>query len=198
MKKITKLFTVALALLIVAVNGFNIAKAQEADVSLMDWDGTWLNMVSFYSHEDLKEVVEHLAQEHEMSVEEFIAHEKEESVPFEQMIVDGENSTISFVAEIGKDASKAYVYEYVKSHEFEHGGFKVYWHEFKTEEETEYTVMLLIEIHGEEKMAHFHLRAGKDADSLLAAEDWYPFMKYAHNKLLRSLSITTVYDTTLI
>ena len=89
------------------------------------------------------------------------------------MVVDSENSTISFVAEIGKDASKAYVYEYVKSHEFEHGGLKVYWHEFKTEEETEYTVMLLIEIHGEEKMAHFHLRAGKDADSY-CSEDWYP------------------------
>ncbi|HHU01631.1 MAG: ZinT/AdcA family metal-binding protein [Christensenellales bacterium] len=175
MKKLTKLFAVALALLIVAVNGFNaVAKAEDVAVSLMDWDGTWLNMVSFYSHEDLKEVVEHLAQEHEMSVDEFIEHEKEKSVPFEQMVVDGENSTISFVVETGEDASKAYVYEYVKSHEFEHGGSKVYWHEFKTEEETENAVILLIEIHGEEKMAHFHLRAGKDADSLLAREDWYP------------------------
>jgi zinc transport system substrate-binding protein len=174
MKKLSKLFTVALMLLVVAVNGFSIAQAQDVAVSLMDWDGTWLNMVSFYSHEDLREVVEHLAEEHEMSVEEFIEHEREESVPFEKMIVDGENSAISFVAEIGKDASKAYVYEYAKSHEFEYSGFKVYWHEFRTEEETENSVILLIGIHGEEKLAHFHLRAGKDADSLLAREDWYP------------------------
>lgn len=172
MKNLTKLFAVAMALLITLAGGLGTAaRAQDAVVSLEDWDGTWLNMVSFYNHEDLKEVVELLAKEHEMCVEDFIKHEQEESVAFNQMIVDGENSTISFVAE---ENTETYVYEFVKSHEFTHGGSSMFWHEFTTKGETEYPVLLLMEIHGEENMAHFHLRAGKDAESLLAQEDWYP------------------------
>ncbi|MGI6696126.1 MAG: ZinT/AdcA family metal-binding protein [Christensenellales bacterium] len=172
MKNLTKLFAVAMALLITLAGGLGTAaRAKDAVVSLEDWDGTWLNMVSFYNHEDLKEVVELLAKDHEMSVEEFIKHEQEESVAFEQIIVDGKNSTISFVTE---ENAETYVYEFVKSHEFAHGGSSMFWHEFTTKGETEYQVLLLMEIHGEESMAHFHLRAGKDAESLLAQEDWYP------------------------
>lgn len=179
MKNLTKLFSVAMALIIALAGGFGAtARAQDAAVSLEDWDGTWFNMISFYDHEDLKEVVEHLAEEHKMSVEEFIKHEKEESVAFAQIIIDGANSTISFVAEKDNDASEAYVetyvYEFVKSHEVAHGGSSMFWHEFTTKSDTETPVILLMEIHGEENMAHFHLRAGKDAESLLAQEDWYP------------------------
>lgn len=175
MKKLTQLLSIAMAFVFALTIGLQATvSAQDAQVSLQDWDGTWINMVSFYDHEDLKEIVEHLAEEHKLSVEDFIKHEQEESVPFVQVVVDGEKSTISFVFEKGKDATEAYVYEFVKSHEVAHGGSSMFWHEFKTDAEVDTPVILLMEIHGEENMAHFHLRAGKDTQTLLDAEDWYP------------------------
>ncbi|NMD38516.1 MAG: metal-binding protein ZinT [Christensenellaceae bacterium] len=175
MKKLTRIFSMAMALIVAfAVVSCATVDAQDAGVSLQDWDGKWTNMVSFYDHDDLKEVVELLAKDHEMSVEEFIKHEQEESVPFTQLVVDGENSTIGFVYEKEEEPKETYIFEYVKSYEFSHGGASVFWHEFKTESEIETPVLLLIEVHGEENMAHFHLRAGKDTESLLADEDWYP------------------------
>lgn len=192
LKKLLVVGTLVLSLFLVACNGQTASDPTDApapsklpeqthqldqlDASLADWDGTWRNMTSFLSEDDegLREALKHVAEEHDMTVDEYIEHEKEESVPFEKMVIDSNAETITFYELYRDTDGKTAKYTYKEALEFSHGGANFYWYVFETKDASDHPIVLLMEIHGEENMAHFHLRAGKDAESLLAQEDWYP------------------------
>ena len=144
--------------------------------SLADWEGTWRNMVSFLSEDDeaLREALEDVAEDQDMTVEEYIEHEKEESVPFEKMVIDSNAETITFYDLYKDTEGKSAKYTFIEALEFTHGGSTFYWYVFETRDASDYPVVLLMEIHGEENMAHFHVRAGKSVDEAMKDEHWYP------------------------
>lgn len=66
-------------------------------------------------------------------------------------------------------------YTYKDKIEVEHGGHKLEWDVFEaTSKDAPYKVLLMMPIHGEESLTHFHMRYGDDKDSLLKEEGWYP------------------------
>jgi len=149
---------------------------KQVAATLADWDGTWRNMTSFLTEDDkdLREALEEVAGDHKMTVEEYIEHEKEESLPFEKMVIDSKAETITFYAAYTDTAGKSAKYTYKDSLELAHGGSTFYWYVFETKDTSDFPIVLLMEIHGEESMAHFHVRAGKSVDEAMKDEHWYP------------------------
>ncbi len=156
------------------------------DISLADWEGKWNNMIAYLSEAELADQVEELAEEHELSVEDYIAEEKAESVPFARIEVDGEENLVRFFKDkdaAGEDAEDdgeeiySAGYEYLGSIPEEHGGSTSYWHVFKaTDEDAKFVHLALMEVHGEENLAHFHLRAAKRLVNIAAAHDYPTFV----------------------
>ena len=192
LKKLLVVGTLVLSLFLVACNGQTASDPTDApapsnlpeqmqqqdqpDASLADWDGTWRNMTSFLSEDDegLREALKHVAEEHDMTVDEYIEHEKEESVPFEKMVIDSNAETITFYELYRDTDGKTAKYTYKEALEFTHGGANFYWYVFETKDASEHPIVLLMEIHGEENMAHFHVRAAKSVDEAMKDEHWYP------------------------
>ena len=156
------------------------------DVSLADWEGNWNNMVAYLGEADLADQVQELADEHELSVEEYIAEKESESVPFARMEVDGEKDTIRFfqdkneaVEDVKEDGEKIYsaAYKYIGSIPQEHGGSTIYWNVFKaTSEDAKVVHLALMEVHGEESLAHFHVRAAKRLVNIVAYQGYPTFV----------------------
>lgn len=195
MKNFKKIFALVLTFaLVFSIGAFPAVKAEgekAEEYSLEDWEGEWNNMLVYFDHEDLQEELNELAEAHEMSMVEFIAHEREESVPFDRLVINGEDNTITFVQYVieeveteGKaahevcpkmNAKETVEYEYVGDEAFEHAGNTYYWRVFEAKDEkATYPVVFLMEIHGEEQLAHYHIRVGTDRELLAADEGWWP------------------------
>lgn len=65
-------------------------------------------------------------------------------------------------------------YKYKEMVTAKHGNFDTEWYAFEAEEDGDYQVLLMMPVHGEEALTHFHLRHGNSVEELLAMEDWYP------------------------
>ena len=66
-------------------------------------------------------------------------------------------------------------YKYVGKQEVEHGGHKLEWDIFEAKnDDAPYKFILMMPIHGEESLTHFHMRYGDDKDKLLKDEGWFP------------------------
>ena len=66
-------------------------------------------------------------------------------------------------------------YKYVGKEEVEHGGHKLEWDIFEAvNDDAPYKFILMMPIHGEESLTHFHMRYGDDKESLLKDEGWFP------------------------
>ena len=65
-------------------------------------------------------------------------------------------------------------YAYKESVEMEHGGKKYYFHVFETDTEGLDKYLMLMDVHGEDTLAHFHAKIGNDIDQMIGREDWYP------------------------
>ena len=89
-----------------------------------------------------------------------------------------EGDTVSFLdgfeSEGGAEIAKA-TYECVDSKKVMHGGHELEWDVFKAKEaDAKYPVLLMMPVHGEEELTHFHMRYGNDVDELMGKDDWYP------------------------
>lgn len=149
-------------------------KEEAEDPDLSGWDGDWYNITSFYGNEELAEPLANVAAEKEMTVEDFIAEEKEETVPFQRMTIDASAGTIVFYKEIDGKPSDAYPYKYHSTEMIEHGGVSHPLHIFESKENADIPYILLMGIHGEDKFAHFHVRTGQTPEELIERDDWYP------------------------
>lgn len=143
------------------------------EISLEKWDGNWRNMTSFLEEDALKETVDTIAKKKQMSSEEYIKEEIEESLPYQALKINGKESTIAFL-EKHDDKAVPVPYAFKESKELEHAGNSLLWHVFEAKGEAKYPFLLLMEIHGEEHLAHFHMRAGESVEELLNKDHWYP------------------------
>lgn len=155
------------------------------DVQLADWEGPWNSLTYYFDMDEVQAEFEHMAEEHGATADEEKA-ELEEKRKTDFNYIEISEDSIAFYnvepvapgEELDEDKKEEVAnnkYEFVTAHEMEHGGSKMYWYEFKAvEEDAKYPVVLLMDVHGEEEVPHYHLRFGDDAEELLKEEDWYP------------------------
>lgn len=141
------------------------------EVALADWDGEWNNIANYLDDPGLKGAYEEVAKRDNITEEEakknFADHV---AVDFGALKIDGDSITFLTKAE-GDEIDKA-DYKLVDKHAMEHGGKTLYWYEFSSN--GKYPTILLMPVHGEDHMPHFHLRVGASAEEMLAKDDWYP------------------------
>lgn len=150
------------------------AKAEDKatdEVALSDWDGEWNNIANYLDDPGLKGAYEEVAKRDNITEDQakknFADHV---AVDFGALKVDGDCITFLTGPE-GDEIDKA-DYKLVDKHPMEHGGKTLYWYEFTSN--GKYPTILLMPVHGEDHMPHFHLRVGGSAEEMLAKDDWYP------------------------
>ncbi|MDO4720860.1 MAG: ZinT/AdcA family metal-binding protein [Peptostreptococcaceae bacterium] len=153
------------------------APAEEA-VSLADWEGTWDDMSLWLDLPEVEEGYKLAAEKDGVTPEEVKeALKKRRRSDFHGMIVEGNKLTLldNWAAKGGKEIGSA-EYEFVQSHAMEESGHSLEWDEFKaTSADAKYPVLLMMPVHGEEALTHFHMRYGDNAETLLKMEEkWYP------------------------
>lgn len=153
------------------------AAASAEEVSLADWNGDWNNITAYLDDPAMQSMLEEHAKEDKTSVDEVkkeLAHDKE--IDFKAMKIDGDKITYfdGFTANGGKEIGSN-TYKYVDKYKATHGKHEFFWYEFKANEaDAKYPCILIMPIHGEESLTHFHLRYGKDAEEMLKIDGWYP------------------------
>lgn len=150
----------------------------EEQVSLADWEGTWDDMSLWLDLPEIEEGYKLAAEKDGITPEEVKeALKKRRKADFHGMIVEGNKVTLldNWAAKGGKEIGTA-EYEFVQSHALEESGHNLEWDEFKAiSADAKYPVLLLMPVHGEEALTHFHMRYGSDTQSLLTMEEkWYP------------------------
>ncbi|MDO5717604.1 MAG: ZinT/AdcA family metal-binding protein [Tissierellia bacterium] len=155
------------------------AEKEEAaeEVSLADWDGTWNNMGAYLNDEELQDSFKELAEKEGNTPEEAkAAYEKKRMCEFDGLVIEG--NQIKFLdgfQDKGGNAVSEAEYEYTATHQVKHGNFDIEWFVFTAKEaDAKYPVLLMMPVHGEEALTHFHMRYGDDEQKLLEEEGWYP------------------------
>lgn len=151
-------------------------ESKEEIVEFSEWEGTWNSIVDYLDDEELVEAFKELADREKMSVEEtkaiFIEDRK---VDFAGLVIEGNKAIFldGFKDKGGKETGEM-EYKYKEMVIAKHGNFDTEWFVFEAVDKGGYDFMLMMPIHGEEALTHFHLRYGNDVEELLASEDWYP------------------------
>lgn len=148
----------------------------EDEIHLSDWEGIWNNMGAYLEDEELEVAFEDLAEREELSVEEAKENYMEDrKVEFNGFIVEGNKAMFldDFKENDGEVIEEA-EYEYKETVIAKHGNFDTEWYSFESKGDGAYKYLLLMPVHGEEALTHFHLRYGDSVEELLELEDWYP------------------------
>lgn len=149
----------------------------EAEVSLADWNGSWNNMGAYLDEADVQPAYEKLAEKDGITADEAkAAYVEKRKCDFNGMIVDGNKVTFldNFEDKGGAEIAAA-EYEFDQVHKVQSGSHEMEWFAFKaTSPDAKYPVLLMMPVHGDEALTHFHMRYGVDADELLAKEGWFP------------------------
>ena len=147
----------------------NEEKAQ--DVSLSDWSGEWNSIANYIDDEGLKGAYEEVSKRDNITEEQAKKNFSDHvAIDFGAIKVDDES--ITFFSKPGGEEIEKANFKYVDKHPMEHGGKTLYWYEFSSD--GKYTTILMMPVHGEDHMPHFHLRVGKTAEEMLTKDDWYP------------------------
>lgn len=141
------------------------------DLELSDWNGEWNSVAAFMDEKEVHEELEEKAKEENISLEEAMKQAKEENAfPFDALKIEGEKITF-YDGIIGKGSEKLVVdYTFKEAIPMEHGGHTMYWYAFETKEEGIDPYLILLPIHGEDILAHWHARLGKDLDEMVNRE----------------------------
>lgn len=145
----------------------------EEDIELSDWNGEWNSISLYLDEEEIKEAYQELADRHSISVEE-AKKEYEDEVKTDFVSIKVQDDEISFYNELDGEPVEKSKYTYIKAHKGEHGGREFYWYEFQAEDDIKHKNILLMDIHGEETMPHFHMRYGDNIEELVKLLGWNP------------------------
>lgn len=165
----------------------------EVAVSMSDWEGTWNNMGAYLDDKELEPAFETLAKNEGQSPEEAKAdYVKKRKCDFDGFVVKGDQVTLldNFQDKGGNPIDEV-EYAYVTTHKVKHGNHDIEWYTFKAKGDAKYKILLMMPVHGEEALTHFHLRYGDDEEQLLAEEGWYPtFVKptSTHEQLIAEIT----------
>ncbi|QWT18315.1 ZinT/AdcA family metal-binding protein [Collinsella sp. zg1085] len=146
-------------------------------VSLADWEGTWNGFHGYLDNPELDSTYEEVAGRDSKKADEVKAEiKKKVAADFTGITIKGDK--ISFLDGFEKDGGKelsSATYSFVESRKVTHGGAELEWDIFKANEaDAPYPYMVLMPVHGEEELVHFHLRYGNSIDDIMARDDWYP------------------------
>lgn len=152
-------------------------QSEDEKASMADWEGEWNDMGGYLEKAEIQEAFKSLAEKEntdEASAKE--AYLKKRKCDFGGLEIKGDH--VKFLKEF-PDAKGEVIgeadYTFREKIEVEHGGHKLEWDVFEANsEDAPYKVLLMMPIHGEESLTHFHMRYGDDKDSLLKKEGWYP------------------------
>lgn len=156
-------------------------KVEEKDakkVSLEDWKGEWNNIEGYLEKPEVKKALEEKAKKEGKKPEDLTkAFTERRKAGFMGVKVEGETIHLydKFISENGKELEKLN-YSYLESHKVKHGNSELQWHVFETKDKDNYKYLLMMPVHGEDEIVHFHMRYGMDKDQLLKDENWYPTM----------------------
>lgn len=153
-------------------------KAPEAKHDLSGWEGEWNNMGAYLELEEVQPAFQELAEKEKVSVEEAKkAYLEKRACEFDGMVVKGDEVTFlkTFPEKKGEVLAQNH-YEFVKEVKTKHGNHELTWYGFKAKEaDAKYPAIVLLPLHNEEALAHYHMRYGNDVDELLSMEKkWYP------------------------
>lgn len=152
-------------------------EVESDQVSLADWEGEWNDMGGYLEKAEIQEAFKTLAEKEntdEASAKE--AYLKKRKCDFGGLEIAGDH--VKFLKEF-PDAKGEVIgeadYTFKEKIEVDHGGHKLEWDVFEaTSEGATYKILLMMPIHGEESLTHFHMRYGDDKEALLKEEGWYP------------------------
>lgn len=150
--------------------------ATKDTVSLADWNGTWNDMGSYLDDSELSGAYKEVADRDGKPAEEVkSALQKRRHCDFHGLVIDGNNMTFldGLKDKGGKETGNA-SYTFKEKHIVEQGTSQIEWDEFSGSDGAKYKVVLMMPIHGEETMTHFHMRYGDSAEALLAKDGWFP------------------------
>ena len=149
-----------------------------SQVSLEEWKGEWNNIQGYLDKDEVKKAVEEKAKEESKSADDFLkAFNERRKADFMGVKIEGDKLILldKFPSDNGKEIEKL-SYKYLESHSVKHGNSDLEWHVFETEDKDEYKYLLMMPVHGEDEIVHFHMRYGMDKDQLLKDDKWYPTM----------------------
>ena len=152
-------------------------EVESDQVSMADWEGEWNDMGGYLEKAEIQEAFKTLAEKEntdEASAKE--AYLKKRKCDFGGLEIAGDH--VKFLKEF-PDAKGEVIgeadYKFKEKIEVDHGGHKLEWDIFETtSEDAPYKVLMMMPIHGEESLTHFHMRYGDDKEALLKEEGWYP------------------------
>ncbi len=152
--------------------------SSEQRASLADWEGKWVSLGALATSDEMKPYAEEAAEEHGETVEEVLAEvEEDRGTDFAGMVIGDDK--IAFVDDLdaveGTSADSGAEYTFKEAKTAQHDGHDFTWYVFEGGEGAKHKYVLLMELHGEESLAHFHMRYGNTVDEALNADDhWYP------------------------
>ncbi len=151
---------------------------QDQKASLGDWEGTWLSLGAYAHHPELAEPMKQAAAEHGETVEDIKKEISEaRDADFEGLVID--DDTITFVtkeADLDDPKEEGASYTFSESKDVNDGEHSYTWFIFEGDKDAPYKYVYLMPLHGEETLAHFHMRYGDDKDEILnhQPEGWFP------------------------
>lgn len=150
--------------------------SEEAVLDLTDWMGSWNSITYYLDEQEVQGAYEELADREDITIEAAKGNYQRKVLTDFTAIVIEENQ-ITYLDGLENEGGKVIEtveYEYQEEQTIEHGGQKLSWFKFIAKEEAMHATILLLDVHGEESMPHFHFRYGEADEDLLEKEDWYP------------------------
>lgn len=153
-----------------------VSNPEETVSDLTDWLGTWNSITYYLDETEVQGAFEELADGEADTVEASKENYQEKILTdFTAMVIEEDQITYLDGPESeGGEVIETVTYEYQEEQTTEHGGQKLSWFKFVATEEAIHEAILLLDVHGEESMPHFHFRYGTADEDLLTKEDWYP------------------------
>lgn len=152
-------------------------KEDASEVSLSDWEGEWNDMGEYLDKDEVQSAFKTLAEKEKVDEKEAKENYlKKRKCDFGGLEI--KDNKIKFLKDFPDKKSEVIgesEYKYVGKEEVEHGGHKLEWDIFEAvNDDAPYKFILMMPIHGEESLTHFHMRYGDDKESLLKDEGWFP------------------------
>lgn len=132
-------------------------------------------MTAYIDDAEVVEVLQEEADEHGETLDEVKAEKTEGGkTEFGGLLVDG-NKVTFYEGKVQDNKVLAEAeYEFSESSPMEHGGHTMYWFIFENKGEQGPKYLAMMDVHGEDTMAHYHMRYLDDIADLDKDDHWYP------------------------
>lgn len=152
-------------------------KDNKKAASLADWKGVWNSIDGYLDDKELDATYKEVADRDKKTPED-VKNEMKTKTAAEFKGIEVTDDSITFLDGFkdkdGKEIAKS-KYEFVEAKKVKHGGTELEWNIFKAaDKDAKYPYMMLMGVHGEEELVHFHLRFGASVEEMEKKTDWYP------------------------